>query len=320
MISVIIPIYNIQEYMADSVKSIMLQTYKDIEIILVDDGSTDGSGELCDKYADRDSRIRVIHKLNGGLSSSRNAGIDIAKGDYIIFLDGDDYLALNAIEYIYEIQKKTNADIVQYGYIETEQRYREEYIEEIGVYELITDKKKFYEKLYELGGEAASACTKLYKRKLFDKFRFKEGILHEDEQLITRQLEAVESIAYIPEKPYYYVMRSGSIIRSDFNMKRLDFFSVGAERIEKLKALGYGDILEIEYKRYFSGLLNYYCTAKIRSSKEGCRAVVGLLKDYYKNYNYLPPGKLKVFYYLCRINADFVFVYYILRKYFGHIE
>lgn len=320
MVSVIIPIYNIKDYMADSVRSVMLQTYKDIEIILVDDGSTDESPAICDEYMAKDSRIRVVHKKNGGLSSARNAGIDIAKGDYLIFLDSDDYLALNTIEYISNIQKKTDADIVQYGYIETEQRYHEEYITGSGKYELVTDKKRFYEKLYEIGGEAASACTKLYKRELFDDLRFKEGILHEDEYMITRMLTSVNTIVYITEKLYYYVMRGGSIIHSGFNMKKLDFFLVGEDRIQALKKLEYNELLKQEYERQFSSLMNYYCTAAFRKSEDGCKAILKLIRDFYEKYDYVPIGKMKVFYKLCRINPKAVHIYYMLRKYFGHID
>lgn len=319
-VSIIIPIYNIKEYMSDSVNSAMMQTYKDIEIILVDDGSTDGSGEMCDEYGEKDSRIKVIHKENGGLSSARNAGLDAAEGEYILFLDGDDYLALNAAEYALSIAKRTDADIIQYGYIETIESFTPNHINGTGGAEVIKDTKSFYGKLYEIGGEAASACTKLYKRSMFDRFRFKEGILHEDEELITRQLREVGSIAYIPDKLYYYVTRKGSIIRSDFNLRRLDFFAVGKERIKMLRSLGYSDILETEYDRYFSGLLNYYCTARKRNSKEGCAEIKRLLKEYYQDHNHIPNGKMRLFYYICRINPDLVEVYYLLRKHFGHIE
>ena len=112
MVSVIIPVYNIEKHIYNSIKSSVNQTYRDIEIILVDDGSSDKSALICDEYALIDNRIKVIHKTNGGLSSARNAGLDTAKGDFIVFLDGDDYYALDAIEYAVDIQSKTNADIM----------------------------------------------------------------------------------------------------------------------------------------------------------------------------------------------------------------
>jgi len=320
MVSIVIPVYNIEEHIINSVCSAISQTYKEIEIILVDDGSVDGSSRICDEYALLDNRIKVMHKSNGGLSSARNAGIDIESGDYIVFLDGDDYYALNAIEYAAEIEEKTKADIVQFGYIETFDDYSEKVVNKSNSVELVSDIKRFFEKLYEIGGEAASACTKLYNRMLFDNLRFKEGILHEDEQLVTRQLPKVNTIAYIPDKLYYYVMRQGSIIRSDFKLNRLDAFYVMQERIEMLRNLGYNDILDIQYTRYFSGLMNFYCIARKKHSKVGCKKIISLLKDYYKKYDYKPQGVLRIFYCICKINPRLVYCYYILRNTFGHIE
>lgn len=106
-ISVIIPIYNVEKYLSDCVESVLKQTYTDLEIILVDDGSQDASGQICDDYAKQDSRVQVIHKKNGGLSSARNAGIDQATGQYFFFLDSDDWIAENALELLYKEIKST---------------------------------------------------------------------------------------------------------------------------------------------------------------------------------------------------------------------
>ena len=318
MVSVIIPVYNIKDYISNSVISVMNQTFKDIEIILVDDGSTDGCCEICDEYAGKDKRIKVIHKQNGGLSSARNAGLDIANGEYILFIDGDDYIALNSIEYLVHIQKETDADIIQFEYEETKEISFHKHIEFNEQYELIKDKKIFYERLYQFGGVIASACTKLYKKELFDTLRFKEGILHEDEYFVTRLFSLVQSIAYINEKLYYYVMRDDSIIRSEFSIKKLDYFLVRKDRIEILKELNYPDLLDIEYERYFSGLMNFYCKSIASRNKEGCKEIIKLINEY-KTYEYTPKGKYRLFYIFYRINPHMVYIYYLLRKYFGHI-
>ena len=110
-ISVIIPVYNVEKYLSDCVESVLRQTYTDLEIILVDDGSKDASGRICDDYAKQDLRVRVIHKQNGGLSSARNAGIESANGQYLYFLDSDDWIAENAIELLYEAIKNTQSDL-----------------------------------------------------------------------------------------------------------------------------------------------------------------------------------------------------------------
>ena len=115
-ISIIIPVYNVETYIHKCIGSVLAQTYRNIEVILVDDGSPDNSGIICDEYAKKDKRVIVIHKKNGGLSDARNAGIDAATGDYIVFVDSDDYIAPDMIEKLYETQKRNNADITVCGY------------------------------------------------------------------------------------------------------------------------------------------------------------------------------------------------------------
>ena len=304
--------------MKNSVESTINQTYKDIEVILVDDGSVDGCAEMCDTYEKEYEFIKVVHKKNGGLSSARNAGIDVAKGELLMFLDGDDYLAINAVERLVNIINETHADIVQYGYVETECNFKIEYVNAEIEYTLISDRKGFFDKLYEIGGEAASACTKLYKKELFNELRFQEGILHEDEYLITRMLNNVSLIAYTNFKPYFYVLRNNSIINSEFNIGRLDVFYVKTDRLKMLQTLGYQDLMKIEYENYFAALMNYYCAAKKAQNTDACNHILNLIRKY-KEFKYIPSGKFKIFCFLCRVNPRFVEVYYILKKFFGHI-
>ena len=127
-ISIISPVYNVEDYLKDCVESILNQTYKNIELILIDDGSTDNSGKICDEYASKDNRVKIVHKKNGGLSSARNAGLDIATGDYIFFVDSDDFLYKNSV--IEKIIKATNGgtkDLILLPYIKwySESKYEE---------------------------------------------------------------------------------------------------------------------------------------------------------------------------------------------------
>ena len=112
MISVIVPVYNVEKYLRQCLDSVLAQTYRELEIILVDDGSTDGSGAICDEYATRDSRIKVVHQQNGGLSSARNAGLDLATGEYVAFVDSDDYIHETMLELLYQALVENNADTV----------------------------------------------------------------------------------------------------------------------------------------------------------------------------------------------------------------
>ncbi len=179
LISIIIPIYNVEKFLPKCLNSVVSQSYKNIEIIAVDDGSTDESGKIADKYAQNDSRIVVLHKKNGGLSSARNAGLKLAKGKYVLFLDSDDYITSQAVEILLKYAIKENASIV-----------------EMGICKLFPDGKVVNEcvkkKMKLSGFEAvvlfltsnsilkAAACDALYERSIFNDVEFEEGRLHED--------------------------------------------------------------------------------------------------------------------------------------------
>ena len=184
MTSIIVPVYNIKNYLPRCIESLLAQSDPDFEGILVDDGSADGSGALCDAYAARDGRFRVMHKANGGLSSARNAGLDAARGEYILFLDGDDYLAPDAVQSLNAIAAAAGAfDFIQFRYAETDGSWQPGARQKPDV-RICTDVREMFAYLYQAGGVAASACTKLYRAALFRGLRFREGIAHEDEQLL----------------------------------------------------------------------------------------------------------------------------------------
>lgn len=180
MISIIVPIYNTQKYLWKCVDSIIDQTYADLEIILVNDGSTDDSLSICRDYVQKDQRIKIVDKNNGGLSSARNAGLDAATGEFISFIDSDDYLELDAFAHLIEVQEKTKADIVRMNACHVDQNYNclstkiesFEHIETLSASDFI---KKIC--LRERG---CSVCGALFKTEIFSKIRFKEGRLNED--------------------------------------------------------------------------------------------------------------------------------------------
>ena len=163
-VSIIVPVYNIENYIEGCIKSLVYQTYNKIEIILVNDGSTDNSLSVCERFAVSDNRIKIVNKANGGLSSARNSGIDVANGDFIMFIDGDDYIACNTLSELVLQIEKYDADIVQFGYVETNSDYSNQVCAPVSCLELVSDTYEMFKRLYSIGGEAASACTKLYKR------------------------------------------------------------------------------------------------------------------------------------------------------------
>lgn len=272
MISIIVPVYNVERFLPSTLDSLLHQEgMADLEILLVDDGSTDQSGDICDKYACGHNNICVIHKINGGLSSARNAGLDAAKGDYLMFLDGDDCLDSVTIASLAKAASEhPNCDVIQFRYEEVTPampfgHYTKEDL--IDYYEC-SDEYSYFLQLYQLGGVAASACTKLIKRSVIGDLRFKEGILHEDEEFITRLLPQCSCIGYCSNEFYKYAMRPGSIIHSGFSNRRLDVISILKERITYLEEQGYKDLAEKFISRLYRNLRILWDDAYVAQDKE----------------------------------------------------
>lgn len=309
-VSIIVPIYNVERYIEKTVNSLIVQTERDIEIILVDDGSTDNSGKQCDEFAKKDLRVVVIHKVNGGLSSARNAGIEVASSEYVMFVDGDDYLKKNAVERLIAVMEEYPSDIIQFRYQEVEEGQEpqeREFSQEI--YQAKTCRELF-ENLYHLGGVAASGCTKLFKYELMRTIPF-ENIRHEDEEWCTRAFSKSITITYIVDELYYYVMRKDSIIHSKFNRKKLEIFMVQKRRLETLENCGLQDLMYHEYQRIFMMVLKLYHEAKTIGDREAIESVKGVYMKYkheISNFGKLR-GKFKLLNGIMRINYQAIDIY-----------
>lgn len=261
MVSIVVAVYNIETYLPACVESLVKQTERDLEILLVDDGSTDASGRICDELALSDDRIRVIHKANGGLSDARNAGLEQAKGDWVLFVDGDDYLAEDAVERLLAVAQP-DADFVQFHYYETEDVSWKPPKDQPANPVVCTDRNAMWNWLYEKGGVAASSCTKLWSRRLFGDLRFKKGIIQEDEELINRILPRCQKVIYTDLVLYGYVMRTGSIVRSGFKPKSMDVFPILEARIRVLTEQGIIPLVKETQRRMFQTAAWQYCLAK----------------------------------------------------------
>lgn len=238
LISVVIPIYNVEEYLHYAIDSLNRQTYKNFEIILVNDGSTDGSGELCDKYSVEYDNIKVYHKSNGGLSDARNFGVQKSSGDFITFLDPDDFLDEYALELMYNLQKKYSADAVctkmrdVYDYEDYKKESRIKYIiDDTNIY--ICDNIKALELMYYNQMATVSACAKLVKKEFLLANPFAKGKIYEDLYIIAELLKDMNKIVMTPLETYNYYQRQGSIVNSKFSKKQYDFF----EAIENNKKI-----------------------------------------------------------------------------------
>ena len=228
LITIVVPVYNVEKYIDRCVESIQNQTYKNLEIILVDDGSKDNSAKICDQYAKKDKRIKVVHKKNGGLSDARNAGIEIAKGKYIAFIDSDDYIDEHFVEVLYKsmIQYKTKiaiADIcVQYDTGEKfENSDKTVYVE--------TEKEILRKMLIGIRDLDNSACNKLYDMSLFKDIRYPVGRLYEDTATTYKLFSKCENMVINSFPLYYYMKRRDSITQGRFNPKKLQLIDSVSE-------------------------------------------------------------------------------------------
>lgn len=213
-ISVIVPVYNVEEYLPRCVDSILAQTYENLEVILVDDGSPDGSGAICDEYAAGDSRIRVIHKENGGLSSARNAGIDAAAGEYLAFVDSDDWIEPEMYGHMLGLMKKYNAKLVCAGRYDVNGKTGEKSVGLCPEKEECVTAEEMVGRIFLWKGCDSSACDKLYHRSLFTQFRYPEGKVCEDVP-VTYRIVLQARRAVLCDRPFYnYCHRPGSISTS----------------------------------------------------------------------------------------------------------
>lgn len=240
-VSIIIPVYNVQEYLRASLSSVVNQTLEDIEIICVNDCSTDGSLEILNEFAQKDKRIILINQENQGLSSARNTGLDIATGEYIAFLDSDDYVTLDYYEALYNTAVENDAEIAGAGiirkYSETKEKIRLKYDK----VEVTTDVLR----MFELSNvkKTPSVWNRIYKKELLDRvgLRFNVGRYYEDAAFTVRILNNCKKFVTVPKVMYYYVVNRSSIVRTKRNEKKIaDKLFAERDRLKYVKETGLG--------------------------------------------------------------------------------
>ncbi len=228
MISVIIPVYNVERYLDRCVESVLRQNYLEIELLLIDDGSTDSSGEKCDTWAAKDHRVRVIHKKNGGPAEARNIGLDAALGEYIVFIDSDDFISADMIIKLYAALKGAHADmsICNFMLVAEDGSPLVELNRELPVKDEILSGLEVISRFPDYrGARFQSPVTKLYKKVLFSDIRFPVGKLCEDTFIAHRVLGKCDIVACISDAEYYYVQRPESIMHN----KSVQFYMHEAE-------------------------------------------------------------------------------------------
>lgn len=296
LISIIIPVYNVEQYLSRCLDSVINQTYKNLEIICIDDGSTDNSGKICDEYFLKDTRIKVIHKQNGGVSSARNAGLDIAKGDYIGFVDADDWINIDHFEYLLKLCIKHNVLLATNEYINEKHKI------------LFNNKDILYKtEEYLLSSNFTPAVfCKLFSKNIIKNIRFIEDIsMGEDGLFCTQSLSNVSFIIYACYATYHYETNSESATKKPFNQKKLTFFKAISLQQESALKNNWYKALNKFYCSEVSGAIrllrqvihsNFKGKEEINLLKNKLRRHLFLyLKGHYKIYN-------KLFALICLIN------------------
>ena len=224
-ISIVVPVYNVENCLSYCVESLRQQTYKNIEIILVDDGSTDSSGEICDQYAREDDRIKVLHIENGGLSNARNTGVKESSTDWIVFIDSDDYYDHRAIEYLVELRDKYRVDLVATPVIEVRNYTNSDFLGDFrDKYSGKLDRQTALKQMFYGNYVGTHSGGKLYKKEILLRFPYPNGMLYEDLALAYEHIAFCENIAVSDLNLYKYYRRPGSIVNSKYSDRLLDFY------------------------------------------------------------------------------------------------
>ncbi len=304
LISVIVPIYKVEKYLEKCVASIVGQTYQNLEIILIDDGSLDNCPRICDAWAEKDNRIQVIHKENGGLSDARNAGLEVATGEYISFVDSDDWIEPTFLEVLYQTMRQQKADIVSCGV---------SYVNEQGTcigqkicsQPMITLSK--VEALKQLVIEQEVAQTvwnKLYKKSVLEEILFEVGRHHEDDFWTYRVFDRAVKVVVIQDALYNYLQRSSSIMGTGYTLRRMDGLEARFLRMEflqKYEELALFARVRILYDcmYQFQAALKYL---KLDEQNTVTRFIAAKLKELpgFKEYGDIVPFKYKIWFSLFR--------------------
>lgn len=269
LVTIIVPIYNVEKYLHKCVDSILAQTHSLLEIILVDDGSVDASSKICDDYKEKDERIIVIHKQNGGLSSSRNAGLKQASGAYVLFVDGDDWIREDAIELLLSVAEENKVGVVQMGILPVWDEASNDKSVEKPQIEIVSKEECF--KSLQSGPDYVSMCNKLISQKYWNVLCFPEGYLYEDMYVNYKLFAAIRELAVCSDKMYYYRQHSESICKRTSIYEHDDYFNALNERCEFYKTNGYRESYKQELIFHMSFYIECYLYCKNKTRKKDIR-------------------------------------------------
>lgn len=309
LISVIVPIYNVEKYLARCVDSIVNQTYKNLEIILVNDGSPDLCPQMCDDYAEKDSRIKVVHKKNGGLSDARNAGMAVAKGEYISFIDSDDYVSDDFFECLLDVMNKENSDIAECSVVKLYEDNRfDEFSDDLSV--KTYDTQDAMSALIAENPFHQHVWNKLYKTELVRDIPYAVGKLNEDEFWTYQVFGRANKVSKLNKTMYYYFQRNSSIMGVGYNIRRLDALEGKANR-QKYIENNFPELsTQAKIDLYGSCMFAYQSVLKFLSGADKKKAL-SIIKKYKNNCNLsfdeieLADKSARKYFYLAKCNFGF---------------
>lgn len=312
-ISVIVPVYNVESYIAEGIKAICAQTYSNLEILLVDDGSTDNSGKICDEYARKDARIRVCHIANSGQSHARNVGMEMATGELIGFIDGDDAPYPQMYEHLYGLLEEYHAGIAECNFVGRNSPPPDE-LEENAVM-VLGGREALYKQLdmkKRSRYPSTSVWSKLFRREIIEKLRFPDGKIHEEYAYLCKALYDCKTYVYINEILYKRTLRGDSTTKEKFSLRTLDKLEVCRERNQFLKKMGDRELLKLSKAQEYNLMIHFYNQTCENGMKEQADTLYKeLRRDKAAILKSELPGKKKLIFALFCFNSK---VYGIVRK------
>lgn len=296
-ISVIIPVYNVEEcYLYKCIESVISQTYHNIEIILINDGSTDNSGVICDEFAKKDNRIVVIHKENGGQSSARNFGINIAKGEYYSFVDADDYIDINMFKDLIYIARTEKADIIQCGFTKVDETSNTPYVNNHNNYIKRIKLTEALDQFYKNNLLSSIVCDKIFKKNIFYSLRFPLGQTMEDAYILSNiYAEISTDIIIVSNVYYYYLVRNGSTMNSLFSTNfMISSFKAYKNRMNVAQIENRKDLFILSSNQLASDLFQYYRLIYLKRTNGDKNEFYKIIKKWYNdNKQYISFGLIK---------------------------
>ena len=315
-ISVIIPVYKVEAYLDRCGRSVVNQTHENLQIILVDDGSPDRSAAMCDEWATKDNRIQVIHQKNSGLSGARNSGLDVAEGEYVVFVDSDDYIKNTMIEALLQLCTSHQAEVAICDYMRfsgegvTEEQLKISNAKEKKIQ--VHNQMEAIKQLHGWNGEMYTvAWNKLYKRSLWQGIRYPVGKINEDEFTTYKILYHAKNVVVTNQMYYYYFYNSNSITTNEKYLGNLDVYQALAERMEMFKQDGHMELVGIVEKVMLDRIVMRYHKAKQGNKPE----IMQKLKQYYKQkYKSLSVMKPRMGYRIFYVSPDIYELLLHLKK------